>query len=89
MVTEEFSPIELEIQRIAKNIEKVCGSSYQICNSCGEKDKGFSDLREGTFTCIRCYMKKRAEELDTDPEWIKKERLFNMRKARNRYMEKV
>jgi hypothetical protein len=86
-VKEEYSPIEEELIRIGKGLDKACGSSYQVCDKCGEKGRGFSDLMEGTFTCIRCYIKKRAEDLEADPEWIKKERVWNMRMAVKRHKE--
>lgn len=86
-VDPEYSPIEVELQRIAIQAGNACGSSYQECYKCGEKGRGFSDLIEGTFTCIRCYIKKRAEELEADPEWIKKERVWNMRMAVKRHKE--
>lgn len=88
MIQDDLSPIEIELQRIANRLESVCGSSYQVCDKCGQKGRGFSNLMEGTFTCLKCHMKKEAERLDSDPEWIKKERLFNMRQARNRYNER-
>ena len=81
MIQDDVSPIELESQRIANRVEKACGSSYQVCNECGEKDRGFSNLMEGTFTCVRCYMKKEAERLDNDPEWMKKEKVWRLRRA--------
>ena len=81
MIQDDVSPIELEIQRIANRVEQACGSSYQVCNECGDKNRGFSNLMEGTFTCVRCYMKRKAEEIDSDPEWIKKEKVWNLRRA--------
>ena len=86
-VKQEFSPIELELQSIGKRLEEACSSSYQVCNKCGEKGRGFSNLMEGTFTCIRCYLKKEAARLNADPEWMKKERVWNMRMAVKRYKE--
>ena len=83
MIQDDSSPIEIELQRIANRLDKACGSSYQVCYKCGEKGRGFSDLMEGTFTCLRCYMKRKAEELDADPEWIRKERVWKLRKAIN------
>lgn len=83
MIQDDLSPIELELQRIAIQAGNACGSSYQTCNSCGEKGKGFSNLMEGTFTCVRCYVKKEAERLDSDPEWIRKERVWKLRRAIN------
>lgn len=89
MIQDDLSPIEIELQRIANRLESVCGSSYHTCYKCGEKGKGFTNLMDGTFTCIRCYMKKKAEELDSDPEWIKKERVWKMRKAREVWNSKL
>lgn len=86
-VKEEYSPIDLELHRIGKRLEEACGSSYQICHECRQKERGFSNLMEGTFTCIRCYLKKEAARLEADPEWIKKERVWNMRMAVKRYKE--
>ena len=85
MIQDDVSPIELEIQRIANRVEKACGSSYQVCNECGEKDRGFSDMREGTFTCIKCYVKREADSLYNDPEWMKKEKVWKLRQARKDY----
>ena len=81
MIQDEFSPIQLEIKRISKRLDSACGSSYQTCTWCGGKGKGFSDLMEGTFTCIKCQMRKEIDRLDNDPEWIRKERVWNLRKA--------
>lgn len=81
MIQDDLSPIEIEIQRIANRLESVCGSSYQTCDKCGEKGKGFSNLMEGTFTCLKCHMKKEIDRLDNDPEWIRKERVWKLRKA--------
>jgi hypothetical protein len=88
---EEFSPIEKEVQRIANRLrlEGLCGTSYQVCTECGQKGQGFSNMMEGTFTCVRCYMKKKAEELDSDPEWIRKEKVWKMRKAREVWNSKL
>ena len=47
MIQYDQSPIEIEIQRIANRLERVCGSSYQTCDKCGEKGRGFSNLMEG------------------------------------------
>ena len=78
---QEISPIVLELNMIAKRAEDACGSSYQVCNECGWKGKGFSNLVEGTFTCIKCYVKKEAERLEADPEWMKKEKVWKLRRA--------
>lgn len=86
---EEFSPIEQELQRIAIQVGNACGSSYQICDKCGRKDRGFSNLMEGSFTCVRCYIKKEAERLEADPEWMKKEKIWKMRQARKVWDSKL
>ena len=83
MIQYDQSPIEIEIQRIANRLERVCGSSYQTCDKCGEKGRGFSNLMEGTFTCLKCHLKKEADRLDNDPEWIKKEKVWKLRRAIN------
>lgn len=83
MIKDDVSPIEYELQRIANRLQEACGTSYQICDQCGNKDRGFSNLMLGTFTCVKCYMKKEAERLDSDPEWIKKERVWKLRRAIN------
>ena len=88
MITDDLSPIEIELQRIANRLESVCGSSYQVCDKCGEKGRGFSNLMEGTFTCIKCHMKKEGERLDSDPEWIKKEKVWKLRRAREKWNSK-
>lgn len=46
MIQYDLSPIEIELQRIANRLESVCGSSYQTCDKCGEKGRGFSNLME-------------------------------------------
>lgn len=76
-----LTPIEEELQRISKRLESVCGSSYQRCDQCGQKDIGFSNLMDGTFTCRQCHIKNEAERLVNDPEWIKKEKVWKLRKA--------
>ena len=83
------SPIELELQRIANRLKSVCGSSYHVCDKCGEKGIGFSNLMEGTFTCLKCHIKKEGERLDSDPEWIRKERVYEMRRAKERYKNDI
>lgn len=88
MIQDDLSPIEMELQRIAIQAGNACGSSYQTCDKCGEKGRGFSNLMEGTFTCLKCHMKKEGERLDSDPEWIKKEKLWKMRKAREEWNSK-
>lgn len=83
MITDNLSPIEIELQRIDNRLKSVCGSSYQVCYKCGEKGRGISNLMEGTFTCLKCQMKTEAERLDSDPEWIKKEKVWKLRRAIN------
>lgn len=83
MINDDLSPIEIELQRIAIRVGNAFGTSYQVCNECGQKGQGCSNVVEGTFTCVRCYMKKKAEELDSDPEWIKKEKVWKLRRAIN------
>ena len=85
---EEFSPIEQELQRIGYRLERAC-TSYSECSKCGEKRKGFCNLVKGTFTCIRCYIKKEAERLEADPEWMRKEKVWKMRKAREVWNSKL
>lgn len=81
MIQDDLSPIEIEIKRISMRLDSACGSSYQRCTWCGEKGKGFSNLMDGTFTCIKCHMRKEIDRLDSDPEWIRKERVWKLRKA--------
>lgn len=82
MIQKYLTPIELEIQRISNRLNSACGSSYQRCDKCGEKGRGFSNLMDGTFTCLKCHLKKEAERLNNDQEWIRKDRVWRLIMAR-------
>lgn len=34
---------------------------------------------------MECLLKRKAEQLDNDPEYIRKERVYKMQQARKRY----
>lgn len=80
-----MSPVEEALYEYGKKMDKMLSSSFLRCSSCDKLNRGVSFLFTGEFLCMECLMKRKAEELDNDPEYIRKERVYKMQQARKRY----
>lgn len=94
MIEDYVSPIDLELSRIA-HLKHIDWNGFSMCDQCGRRTIGIADLSKGGFTCFKCYMKKEAEILENDPEWIRKERewirkyrVYKLREAIQKYNER-
>ena len=80
-----MSPVEQALYEYGKKMDKMMSSSSLRCSSCDKLRKGVSFLFTGEFLCMECLMKRKAKELDNDPEYIRKERVYKMHEAIERY----
>ena len=83
----EYSPIEQKLLEYSNKISKALSFSYSECSFCGEKNRGISNVMDGSFKCQQCLIKEEGERLENDPDMIKQERVWNMRMAVKRYKE--
>ena len=57
-----------------------------LCQTCGEyKYNGLHEQFSGRFRCQDCLLQMRMDQLANDPTWIKLDRAFNMRHAREKH----
>lgn len=84
-VDPEYSPIDKKLMEYSNKIDKALSFTMYDCSFCGQRERGFTDLVNGTFKCRICILKEEAQRLNNDPDMLKEERLWNMRMARRRY----
>ena len=80
-----MSPVEQALFEYSEKMKKMMSSSSLRCSSCDKLRKGVSFPFTGEFLCMECLLKRKAEQLDNDPEYIRKERVYKMQQARKRY----
>lgn len=85
MIQYGMSPVEEALYEYKNKMDKMMSKSALRCNSCDRLKTGVSFQSTGEFLCEECLLRRKAEELDNDPEYIRRERVYNMRKARERY----
>ena len=81
------SPIAEEAERWLEQIKPntIRHSQYR-CNTCGEmKWNGVSSVLDASFKCTDCMLKEKMNQLWAEVTWQKRERLFNMRRAREKH----
>ena len=79
------SPIEEEAARQFEMIRPSLSSNlyYDICQYCGKRSNvGIYECMTGSFKCADCVKREIIARLEADMEWQKRERVFNLRKAR-------
>lgn len=90
-IDEDFNlrknPIQEEAEKWFEKIKPNTIRSFQSrCNTCGEmKYNGVSSMMDGTFKCNDCIIKDKIQQLCNDPFWVKKDRLFQLRHAREQH----
>lgn len=85
MTQDDLSPVEEALYEYKEKMDKMMSKSALRCSSCDRLKKGVSFPYTGEFLCEECLLNRKTEELDNDPEYIRRERLYKMRKARERY----
>jgi hypothetical protein len=80
-----MSPIEQALYEYREKMDKMLSHSALRCTSCDGLKRGVSFPLTGEFLCMECLMKRKAEELDNDPEYIRRERVYKMHKAIEEY----
>ena len=85
MIQYGMSPVEEALYEYKQKMDKMITKSALRCSSCDMLKKGVGFPLTGEFLCLECLMKRKAAELDNDPEYIRRERLYKMRQARQRY----
>lgn len=85
MIQYGMSPIEEALYEYKKKMDNMMSKSALRCSSCDRLKTGVSFPFTGEFLCEKCLLNRKAQQLDNDPEYIRKERLYKMRKARERY----
>ena len=85
MIQYGMSPVEEALYEYKKKMDNMMSKSALRCSSCDRLKTGVSFPFTGEFLCEECLLKRKAVQLDNDPEYIRKERLYKMRKARERY----
>lgn len=79
------SPIEEEAARQFEMIRTSMSSNlyYDVCLYCrGRSQIGIYDCMTRRFKCADCIKREIIARLEADMEWQKRERVFNLRKAR-------
>lgn len=79
------SPIEEEAARQFEMIRPSLSSNlyYDICQSCGGRSQiGIYECMTGRFKCADCVKREIIASLEEDVDWQKREKIFNMRRAR-------
>lgn len=81
------SPIAEEADRWFELIKPNTVRSFRSrCNYCGEmKYDGVASVLDASFKCTDCMLKDKMNQLANDPKWIKLDRAFNMRHAREQH----
>lgn len=81
------SPIAEEADRWLEQIKpETIHTSQFRCYICGDmKWNGISNVLDGTFKCTDCMLKEKMNQLWADVSWQKRERIFNMRRAREKH----
>ena len=81
------SPIAEEADRWFELIKPNTVRSFRSrCDTCGEmKYNGVSSVLDGRFKCSDCMLKEKMDQLWADVTWQKRERLFNLRRAREKH----
>lgn len=80
-----MSPVEQALCEYGEKMSRMMSGSSLRCTSCDKLRRGVSFLFTGEFLCMECLMKRKAEELDNDPEYIRKELVYKMHEAIERY----
>lgn len=82
-----MSPIGEEAKRWIESLKSDIIKGYKsLCLICGEyKYNGLHDQLSGRFRCQECLMQMKMDQLANDPKWIKLDRAFNMRHAREQH----
>jgi hypothetical protein len=83
----EHSPIERAAMAWYDRVKNMLSSGVSDrCNFCGEYSlRGMSNCVDGSFKCETCCIKAKVEELEADPQMMREERLYNLRRAKKRY----
>ena len=81
------SPIAEEAERWFELIKPNTIRHFQSrCDRCGKmKYNGVASVLNGSFKCTDCMLKDKMNQLANDPKWIKIERAFNLRRARQQH----
>lgn len=78
---DEFSPIIQEVIRYDKRVREAASYIHR-CYECGNTNcKGISDIMSFRSRCLDCMVRDYANQLDNNPEWIKRERVWKLRQA--------
>lgn len=80
------SPIEEEAARQFEMIRPSISSfsCQDICQTCGRRENvGIYECTTGSFKCSDCIKREIIDRLEADTEWQKREKIFNMRRARH------
>ena len=85
MIQYGMSPVEEALSEYKQKIDKMMSKSSLRCSSCDRLKTGVSFPSTGEFLCEECLLNMKAVQLDNDPEYIRRERLYKIRKARERY----
>lgn len=76
-----MSPVEQTLYEYREKMEKMMSKNALRCSSCDRLRRGVSFPFTGEFLCEECLLKRKAEQLDNDPEYIRRERVYKMHKA--------
>lgn len=86
-VQQEYSPFDRKLMEYSNKINKALSFTMYDCSFCGQRERGVTDLMNGTFKCRICLMKEEGERLQNDPEMIRQEKIWNMRMAVKKHKE--
>jgi hypothetical protein len=83
----EYSPIERKLIEYSNKIDKAISFTRYECTFCGQRERGITNVVDGTFKCRLCLLNEEEQRLENDPDMIKQEKIWNMRMAIRRHKE--
>jgi hypothetical protein len=86
-VDPEYSPIDRKLMEYSEKLNKAISFTMYECTLCGQRERGITNVLDGTFKCRQCILSEEAQRLNNDPDMIKQEKIWNMRMAIRRHKE--
>jgi hypothetical protein len=86
-VDPKYSPIDRKLMEYSEKLNRAISFTMYDCTFCGQRERGITNVVDGTFKCRICLLKEEAQRLNNDPDMIKQEKIWNMRMAIRRHKE--
>ena len=86
-VQQEYSPIDRKLMEYSERLNRAISFDMYECTFCGQRERGISNVVDGTFKCRQCILSEEFQRLSNDPDMIRQEKIWNMRMAIRRHNE--